>query len=582
METKKEIVLHGVAASPGIVMGKAYFFTKHIPRIAEKSILAADVEKELLRLKHAIEKSESELQKILKLTEQKIGNAKAKIFEAQIMILSDSVLLNSIRKKIQKDLKSAEWGVNQEISKYQQMMMKSPDEYMRERAHDVEDVKNRIIRNIQQEKVISRFETQSVVIAEILTPADTVLFSRNDVLAYATDMGGITSHAALLSRSLQIPSVVGLKEVTKNVQTGDLVVVDGYAGNVYINPTRDTIRRCNQRKREHRQFEATLTEIRQLEAQTLDGKTVELSGNIEFSQEFEFHKKQGVHGIGLYRTEGLFLRNENYPPEEEQFVEYKTIVQKARPHKVVMRTLDIGGDKVMAHTHDEENPFLGWRGIRVLLDRPDIFITQLRAMLRASAYGNVWIMLPMISGLKQIRRAKEIIEEVKAGLRKEKIAFDEQIKIGVMIEVPSAAVLAGDIAQEVDFLSIGTNDLIQYLIAVDRGNENVSSLYQEFDPAVIKTINHIIQEGHRHNIPVGMCGEMAGDPIAVLLLLGLGLDEFSVTPIVLPEVKKIIRSVNFQEAQVIAQKVLEMKTEEDAEDFLRVNLHSIVPGLLLE
>ncbi|MDD8017788.1 MAG: phosphoenolpyruvate--protein phosphotransferase [Bacteroidota bacterium] len=582
METKNEILLHGVAASPGIVMGKAYLFTKHIPRIEEKQITAEDIPAEMERLLHAIVRSEKELQKILQLTEQKIGSAKAKIFEAQIMILSDAVLLTAIKKRIQKDLKNAEWIVNQEISKYQQMMLKSPDEYMRERAHDVEDVKNRIIRNIQQERLISRFDQQAVVISEILTPADTVLFSRNEVLAYATDMGGTTSHAALLSRSLKIPSVVGLKDVTKHVETGDTVIVDGYAGNIYVHPTRETIKRSNQRKREHRDLDLKLGEIRQLEAQTLDGKNIHLSGNIEFSEEIDYINKQGAHGIGLYRTEGLYLREESYPSEEEQFAEYKVIVQKAKPHKVVMRTLDIGGDKVVAHTHDEENPFLGWRGIRILLDKPDLFKTQLRAMLRASAFGNVWIMLPMISGVKEIRRSKEIIDEVKSDLRKENISFDEQIKIGVMIEVPSAAVIAADIAQEVDFMSIGTNDLIQYLIAVDRGNEIVSSLYQEFHPAVIKTIQHIIKAGHQHNISVSMCGEMAGDPVATLLLLGLGLDEFSVTPIILPEIKKIIRSVDFKETEEIARRVLEMKTENDIEEFLRVNLHAMVPELLLE
>jgi phosphotransferase system enzyme I (PtsI) len=580
--TIMETLLHGIPASPGIVMGKAYIHNKHIPRIEEKQITAADVEQELKRLQMAAERSENELQKVLHLTEQKIGSAKAKIFEAQIMILSDAFLFGSIRKKIQKELKNAEWCVHQEISKYQQLMLKSPDEYMRERAHDVEDVKNRIIRNIQQDKLISRFEQKAVIISEILTPADTMLFSRNEVLAYATDMGGTTSHAALLSRSLQIPSVVGLKDATKKIQQGDLVIVDGYTGTVYINPSRETVKRCNQRKREHRLLETKLGEIRQLDATTLDGKSVELSGNIEFSDEFEFHKKQGTQGIGLYRTEGLFLRSENYPTEEEQFAEYKAIVEKARPHKVVMRTLDIGGDKVVAHTHDEENPFLGWRGIRILLDKPDIFITQLRAMLRASSFGTVWIMLPMISGMKEIRKAKEFIETAKEQLRKESVPFDEQIKVGVMIEVPAAAVIAGDIAQEVDFLSIGTNDLIQYLIAVDRGNEIVSDLYQEFHPAVIKTIHHIIKEGQRHNKPVAMCGEMAGDPVATLLLLGLGLNEFSVTPIVLPEIKKIIRSVAFREAEEIAQEILRMKTEDDIRDFLNVNLHSMVPELLIE
>ena len=564
------------------MIGKAYVFAKQAPRVEDKSIVADEVPLELERLQHAVDRSEKELQKVLQLTEQKVGSQKAKIFEAQIMILSDAVLFGSIRKRIQTALKSAEYGVHREISKYQQMMMNSSDEYMRERAHDVEDVKNRIIRNIQQEKLISRFEPNSIVISEILTPADTVLFSRNEVLAYATDMGGVTSHAALLSRSLGIPSVVGLKVITKHVQMGDTIIVDGYTGNVIIHPTAETLTRCNERKEEHEQFELRLKEIRELTAQTTDGKIVNLSCNIEFSQEAGNVHLKGSTGIGLYRTEGLFLRTENYPSEEEQYDEYRAVVEKSHPHKVVMRTLDIGGDKVVSSSTSEENPFLGWRGIRVLLDRPEVFLTQLRAMLRASAHGEIWIMLPMISGIKEIRQSKELLEQAKKDLRVKNIPFDENIKIGAMIEVPSAAIIAGEIALEVDFLSIGTNDLIQYLLAVDRGNEVVSSLYQEFHPAVIKTIRYIIIEAHRAGKPVSMCGEMAGEPIAILLLLGLGLDEFSMTPHVLPEIKKIIRSVSFAEAEEIAHKVLEMKTEDDVKDFLRVNLHSMVPELLLE
>lgn len=582
METKNEIVLHGIPASPGIVIGKAYVFAKQAPRVEEKSISESEVGLELERLQHAIDRSERELQKVLQLTEQKVGSQKAKIFEAQIMILADAVLFGTIRKKVQKDLKSAEYVVHREISRYQQMMMNSTDEYMRERAHDVEDVKNRVIRNIQQEKLISRFEPNSIVISEILTPADTVLFSRNEVLAYATDMGGVTSHAALLSRSLNIPSVVGLKNITKLIQIDDTIVVDGYTGNVIINPTEETINRCNERKAEHAHFDSRLKELRELPAQTTDGKTVRLCCNIEFSEEALTVHSQGSAGIGLYRTEGLFLRTENYPSEEEQFTEYRAVVERSRPFKVIMRTLDIGGDKVVSSYQSEENPFLGWRGIRLLLDRPDVFVTQLKAMLRASAHGEIWIMLPMISGLKEIRQSKDLLEQAKKELREKNIPFDENIKIGAMIEVPSAAVLAGEIAQEVDFLSIGTNDLIQYLVAVDRGNEVVSSLYQEFHPAVIRTIRYIILEAHRAGKPVSMCGEMAGDPVAVLLLLGLGLDEFSMTPHILPEIKKIIRSVSFAEASEIARRVLEMKTEDDAKDFLRVNLHTMVPELLLE
>ena len=581
MSETNEITLHGIAAAPGIVMGRVFVYTKHIPHIDEKSIAPNDVAKELERLRNAVARSEKELQKILSFAEQKIGNSKAKIFEAQIMILNDNVLLDSIYKRIEKEHKNAEFIVHGEITKYQQLMMNSSDEYMRERAHDVEDVKNRIIRNIQEQKLISRFEGGTIVVSQALTPADTILFSRNEILAYATDMGGVTSHAALLSRSLKIPAVVGLKEITAKVQTENFMVLDGYAGVVIINPSEETVAQYKKRAREMAKFEHGLSDLRELPAVTVDGKEVELSSNIEFSEEIRFTKAQGSHGIGLYRAEGLLMGRDTFPSEEEQFREYRSIAEKIFPNRVIIRTFDIGGDKVVSQMHEEENPFLGWRGIRVALDRPETFLTQMRAILRASTKKNVWVMFPMISSLREVRKAKELVKEAKESLRAGKVSFDDSLKIGVMIEVPSAAVLAGDIAKEVDFLSIGTNDLIQYLLAVDRGNEIVSQLYQEFEPAVIRTIRHIIKESHKHKIPVGMCGEMAGNPVATHLLLGLGLDEFSVAPTVLPEIKKIIRAATVKEAQKIAAKALTFSTVEEVQEHLIGHLKRLAPDIPL-
>jgi phosphotransferase system enzyme I (PtsI) len=493
MTTTNEMTLHGIAAAPGIVMGKVFVYTKHVPHIDEKTIAPEDVENEVERLQGAVARSEKELQKILSFAEQKIGNSKAKIFEAQIMILSDTVLFDSIYKRIRKERKNAEFVVHGEITKYQQLMLNSSDEYMRERAHDVEDIKNRIIRNIQEQKLISRFEGGSIVVSQSLTPADTILFSRNEILGYATDTGGVTSHAALLSRSLKIPAVVGLKDVTSHVLSDAFIILDGYSGVVIINPSEETIAQYKRRSREMAKFEHGLNDLRELPAQTMDGKYVELLSNIEFAEEIRFSKAQGSHGVGLYRTEGLLMGRDAFPSEEEQYREYKSIAEKVFPNKVIMRTFDIGGDKVIAHSYEEENPFLGWRGIRVALDRPETFLAQMRAMLRASTRKNIWVMFPMVSSLKEVRRAKALVVQAKESLRAEKVAFDDAMKIGVMIEVPSAAVVAGDIAREVDFLSIGTNDLIQYLLAVDRGNDIVSQLYQEFEPAVILTIRHIIK-----------------------------------------------------------------------------------------
>ena len=581
MTTTNEITLHGIAAAPGIVMGKVFLYTKHVPHIDEKTITPEDVEKEVERLQGAVARSEKELQKILSFAEQKIGNSKAKIFEAQIMILSDTVLFDSIYKRIRKERKNAEFVVHGEITKYQQLMLNSSDEYMRERAHDVEDIKNRIIRNIQEQKLISRFEGGSIVVSQSLTPADTILFSRNEILGYATDTGGVTSHAALLSRSLKIPAVVGLKEVTSHVLSDAFIILDGYSGIVIINPSEETIAQYKRRSREMVKFEHGLNDLRELPAQTMDGKRVELLSNIEFAEEIRFSKAQGSHGVGLYRTEGLLMGRDAFPSEEEQYREYKSIAEKVFPNKVIMRTFDIGGDKVIAHSYEEENPFLGWRGIRVALDRPETFLAQMRAMLRASTKKNIWVMFPMVSSLKEVRRAKALVGQAKESLRAEKCAFDDAMKIGVMIEVPSAAVVAGDIAREVDFLSIGTNDLIQYLLAVDRGNDIVSQLYQEFEPAVILTIRHIIKEAHKNNIPVSMCGEMAGDPVATLLLLGLGLDEFSVIPYVLPEIKKIIRSVPLREAQKIAVRTMKFSTVEEVKEFLVGHVKRLAPDIPL-
>jgi phosphotransferase system enzyme I (PtsI) len=556
MELRKEKVLHGIPAASGIVMGRAYLFTKHIPRIEERSIGEEEVTNEIERLKNAVARSEKELQKILSFAEQKIGQNKAKIFEALIMILNDEVLFGAIYKRIASEKKNSEFIVHGEIARYQQIMLSSSDEYMRERAHDVEDIKNRIIRNIQEDKLISRFEGQSIVVSQSLTPADTILFSRNDILGYATDMGGVTSHAALLSRSLKIPAVVGLKNITSQLQTGDTLILDGYAGHIVINPSEETIGAYRRRIEEIKLFEEKLLELRDLPAVTLDGKHIELLSNIEFSEEIDFVRSQGSHGIGLYRAEGLLFGRDTFPTEEEQYREYNAIAEKVYPHKAIIRTFDIGGDKILPEMPEEANPFLGWRGIRVSLDRPEIFMAQLRAVLRASVKKNIWLMFPMVSSVKEVRKAKEYVAQVKNSLREANIDYHKKIKIGVMIEVPSAAVMAGEIAKEVDFLSIGTNDLIQYLLAVDRGNEIVSDLYQEFDPAVLRTIRHIIKEAHKHKIPVGMCGEMAGDPLATLLLLGLGLDEFSVIPTILPEIKKIIRSVSLKDAQKLAVKAM--------------------------
>ena len=571
---KAETVLKGIPASPGIVIGAVFLFQKQAPVFEERSIHQDDVDRELGRLEQAIARSHKELRKILEFAEKKLGDDKVKIFEAQLMFLEDAVLFDAIYGRIKKELKNAEFVVNDEIGKYHRIMLASKDEYTLERAHDVEDV-----RNLQEQRAISRLEGSSIIVSQNLTAVDTVILSRNDVLAYATDLGGITSHTALLSRALKIPAVVGLKSISHLVHDQEQIILDGYSGTVVLNPTETTIKKYEAKRERYHEFEAKLAGLRDLPAETLDHHKVELSANAEFEEELDFIKIQGSDGIGLYRSEYLIVGKEVFPSEEEQYAQYKLLAEAMYPKRVIIRTFDIGGDKLMAESIKENNPFLGWRGIRVMLDKPVLFIEQLRAILRASTRKNVAVMFPMVSTLTEVREAKKYLDEAKHQLKKENVPYDARIKIGVMIEVPAAAVIAEDLAEEVDFLSIGTNDLIQYLLAVDRGNDVVAGLYQEFNPAVIRFLRRIIDRGKKKGVWVGMCGEMAGDPLATILLLGLGLDEFSVVPNMLPEIKKIIRSVKFIEAQKIAKYVLSLKTEDEIKSHLRSVMKKKFPDM---
>ena len=445
---KKETILKGVAASPGIAIGSAYLFSKDIPRIEERSLSDAEIAQEFERVNLAMEKSSKELSKILVFAQQKVGDAKAKIFEAQIMVLHDQVLIDSIRKRIQKEKKNAEYIVSDEIGKYANLILKARDEYLHERAHDMEDLKNRIVRNLLQAKLISKLEGSVIIVAHTLTPADTMILSRNHVLGYATDMGGVTSHAALFSRSLKIPAIVGLGDVSREVETGDMLIIDGYSGTLVVHPGQERIEEFEQKRQRMLTFEGELIPLKDLPAETLDGHNVELSANIELAEELEYVVVQGSQGVGLFRTESLLIERDDFPSEEEQYIEYKRVIDRIYPHRVIMRTFDIGGDKIAPDMAEEANPFLGWRGIRVCFDRPDLFMDQLRAMLRASTRGNLAIMFPMISTIGEVRKAKECVAGAKAELRAKKVTFDEKIPIGVMIEVPAAALTASQIAAE--------------------------------------------------------------------------------------------------------------------------------------
>jgi phosphotransferase system enzyme I (PtsI) len=579
---REEVIIKGVAAAPGIATGPVYLYSKMIPEISARAIAPEEVPLEIERLRTANARAEKELRKVHAFAEQKLGSDSATIFEAQIMILGDTILMGTIERRITDELRNAEYIVSDEISKYKHLMLASTDEYMHERAHDVDDVMNRIIRNIQDQQLYSRLEGSSIIVTETLTPADTVVFSRNQVLGYATDLGGVTSHAALLSRSLKIPAVVGLRHASRMVKTGDTVAIDGYAGTLILNPSPATLATLTAKASRFKAFEEKLAGIAGLPAETLDHKRIELSSNIEFAEEIEFARVQGSEGVGLFRTESQLVGRSDYPGEEEQTVLYTQIADAAFPHPVIFRTFDVGGDKLAPDAHHEENPFLGWRGIRVLLDRPEILLSQLRAILRASARRNVRIMFPMVSTIEEVHRARAYVRQVKEELRAKGTRFDARIKVGVMIEVPAAAMMAEQIAAVSDFLSIGTNDLVQYMMAVDRGNGSVATLYQPFHPAVIRTLHHVIEAAHKKHSWVGVCGEMAGDPLATVLLVGLGVDELSVIPPILPEIKKIIRSIKLKDAQRVANKVLTMTREKDIRDYLSSIIKNKVPEIPLD
>lgn len=579
---KKELTLNGIAASPGIAGGTAFLYTKPVPVVEERDLDGPGaVASELQRFERALEKSSKELKKILAFARQKVGDAKARILEAQIMVLDDPYLHEAIRKRIREEHKNAEFVVNDEIGKYAALMLEARDEYMHERAHDMEDLKNRIVRNLQQETMTSRLDGSYVIVAHTLTTADTMVLSRNAVLGYATDMGGVTSHAALFSRSLKIPAVVGLGDVTREVQTGDTVIIDGYSGRLVVHPSEATKREYARKQARMMEFEERLSGLRDLPATTTDGHCVELSANIELSEELDYVMMQGSQGVGLYRTESLLIGRDDFPGEEEQLTEYRRIADRIYPNRVIMRTFDIGGDKIAPDMAEEANPFLGWRGVRISLDRPDIFMTQLRAMLRASTKKNMGIMFPMVSTLRELRLAKDFVRKAKEELKSRKQRYDDTIQVGVMIEVPAAALNASLLAAEADFFSVGSNDLIQYLLAVDRGNSLVSSLYEDFNPAVLTTLKHVINAGHKKKIWVGICGELAGNPLAAPLLIGMGMDELSVVPSVLPEIKKIIRSVSYRSLRSLATRALRMDSSEEVEKLVRCFIEKEIPDIPL-
>lgn len=550
--------MKGIKASPGIAIGRAYLLVKNVD-VSKKEII--DTDYEIRRFESAIEKSKKQLEKIGKEAKDKVGEKTARVFNAHILILKDPEFIPQIKKVISSEKVNAEFAVKSVADKFYNMLSALKGEYLRERASDVKDVGSRIILNLMGvECDLSNLSENTIVVAEDLGPSDTAQFDKDKVAAFVTDEGGRTSHSAVMARIMQIPAVVGLGDITSSVKSGDILIVDGENGNVIINPDGSVINEYKKKKSEYEKHVEKLKEMVHLVPKTKDGREVKLEANIGTDKDISQVLANGAGGIGLFRTEFLFMDRDSMPSEEEQFKAYKNAAESMGKMNVTIRTLDIGGDKKLPYLNigKEDNPFLGFRAIRFCLENEEIFKIQLRAILRASACGNVSIMYPMISDINEVRSANKVLEKAKHELDDENIAYDKNIKVGIMVEIPSSAVCADIFAKEVDFFSIGTNDLTQYTLAADRGNKKVAKYYNYFNPGVLRLIKNCIDESHKYGKFTAMCGEMAGDTEAVKILLGLGLDAFSMSASSIPAVKEAIRSTTYEEAKKEARKALKL------------------------
>jgi phosphotransferase system enzyme I (PtsI) len=574
------IKLKGIAAASGISIGPAYKIGKEEFIIPKQPISPEDIPLEIQLFEEALIKTRREIMELQKRIAVEMGQEEAEIFDAHLLVLEDRMLIEEVILRLKQECVNVAYIFSEVLKKYISVFSKIEDEYLKERITDINDVGKRILRNLlgKERMGFEDLKEKVVVVAHDLSPSDTAAMHKQKVSAFVTDIGGKTSHTAIMAKSLEIPAVVGVQEVTAKIKTGDILIVDGSSGVVIINPDEETLQAYQQEEQKLKGITEGFLSVKDLPAVTLDGKLVEIVANIELPEEVPAVKLHGAQGIGLYRTEFFYMNRRDLPSEEEHYQAYRYVAEQMAPYPVIIRTLDLGGDKFLSQLEvpREMEPFLGWRAIRFCLARPEIFKAQLRAILRASVHGKLKLMYPMISGIEELRQANNILEEAKEELRNENVSFDNDIEVGAMIEVPSAAMTADLLASAADFFSIGTNDLIQYSLAVDRTNEKVAYLYEPAHPAVLRMIKNIIEAAHNSGIWVGMCGEMAGEPALVLILLGLGLDEFSIPPQVIPEVKYIIRSITFKEAQEIAREVLKLSTGREVEEFSQVKLREIL------
>ncbi|MBN1898717.1 MAG: phosphoenolpyruvate--protein phosphotransferase [Spirochaetes bacterium] len=566
----------GVGASPGISIGPVHIFDEEKYIIPDYGIDPKDIPSEVKRFKESLSKTKNELLILQKKFLKTVKDKKLDFFKMHILVLEDPYLEQKVVEQIAENRKNAESALFEVMSQYIENLESIQDEYLSERVADLYDISKRIMRNLvkKRRQTLPRIEKPVIIISKELTPTDTAGLNRDKIIGFATDLGGRTSHTAIVARALEIPAVVGLQHITRNINEGDILIIDGNEGLVIVNPDEKVLKEYRTAKGVFEKFSEELRKIQYLQAITVDKKYVKIAGNIEIREGIDSVISHGGEGIGLFRTEFLYLDRSDLPTEKELYDVFKEAVQKIKPFDVIFRTLDIGGDKLGGQftATDEINPFLGYRAIRFCLENIDIFETQLKAILRASYYGEGKIMFPMVSSVDEILRIKDLIEQLKLQLKKEGKNYKENISIGAMIEIPSAALTSDIISRNVDFLSIGTNDLVQYTMAVDRNNPKISYLYDPYHPAIIRLLNEIVQNAHRHHVKVHVCGELAAEPMAAVLFIGLKVDELSMSAIAIPEVKKIIRSVKYADCHDILNKVLKFETSQK----VKASLHKFV------
>lgn len=573
--------LQGIAVSPGVVIGEALVMDNEGFRIPRRFVTRDAVEEELGRLDRAVTAASGEITRNRDTVSQELGEKYGAIFEAHFQILQDSRLRGELEEMIRQRHYSPEYAVSRTLRRYAQHFQRLESSYLAERVHDIFDIEKRLLRHLlgRRREGISHLTSPVLVLAKNLTPSEAANLDRRFVLGFVTEVGGPGSHTAIVAEALEIPAVVGTGPFLTDVSGGDQVIIDGDRGLVILQPDEETLARYQLQLEEIRSLAARLEPLRELPAETADGVRLQLLGNIEFPYEVDHCVDRGADGVGLYRTEFLYLGSATEPTEEVHYQAYRQVVQTMGDKPVIIRTFDLGADKVphLPQPEDERNPFLGLRSIRLALRNLPLFRTQLRAVLRVSVLGNVRIMFPLISTLLELRQAKMVLADVMEDLEERGVEFDREIEIGMMVEVPAAVMMIDQFVEEVDFLSIGTNDLIQYTLAVDRSNKDVVSLYNAADPAILRLISMAIQAADRKSVPINLCGQMSGSPTYTMLLLGLGLRRLSVTPSVIPEIKNVCRSVTIEQCEAVASRAMSMENARDIKSYLREELKKRVP-----